>query len=93
MSGLRALHHADPKLYHRAILAEKFGISYDAVGRILRSRFEHKKEQVAIREAEVREAGRGRTGYVEREEDLSPVPAIQRAVAQRDAIRRASNGQ
>ena len=40
MNGLRHLHASDPSTYTRAVLAEKFGISYEAVSRILRSKFD-----------------------------------------------------
>jgi hypothetical protein len=79
MAGLRALHDSNPKLYDRAMLSEKFGISYDAVGRILRSKFQQK--QGAERKAGVLEEGHHDA------EQLSPVPAIQRALAQKASAR------
>lgn len=39
MAGLRALHSADPVRFSRQVLSRRFGISYEAVSRILRSRF------------------------------------------------------
>ncbi|KAJ9124792.1 hypothetical protein QFC24_003161 [Naganishia onofrii] len=39
MAGLRDLHASDPARFTGQVLAEKFGISREAVGRILRSRF------------------------------------------------------
>ncbi|RSH89512.1 Required for respiratory growth protein 9 mitochondrial [Saitozyma podzolica] len=39
MAGLRALHSADPVTFSRQVLSRRFGISYEAVSRILRSRF------------------------------------------------------
>lgn len=39
MQGLRALHQSDPKTFSHAVLSEKFGVSREAVARIIRSRF------------------------------------------------------
>lgn len=39
MQGLKELHAKDPVMFSVPVLSEKFGISYDAVNRILRSRF------------------------------------------------------
>jgi hypothetical protein len=39
MQGLRALHQSDPKTFNHAVLSEKFGVSREAVARILRSKF------------------------------------------------------
>ncbi|KAJ9104716.1 hypothetical protein QFC20_004488 [Naganishia adeliensis] len=39
MQGLRALHQSDPKTFSHAVLSEKFGVSREAVARILRSKF------------------------------------------------------
>jgi hypothetical protein len=39
MAGLRALHSADPLTFSREVLSRRFGISFEAVSRILRSRF------------------------------------------------------
>ncbi|KAJ9099168.1 hypothetical protein QFC21_004048 [Naganishia friedmannii] len=44
MHGLRALHASDPQAFGHAVLAEKFGISREAVARILRSRFREGRE-------------------------------------------------
>lgn len=41
MDGLRALHRANPKMFDRATLSERFGISFEAVSRILKSKFRH----------------------------------------------------
>ena len=60
MNGLRHLHFSDPATFTRAVLAEKFGISYEAVLRILRSRFDAsgvKAEQVMKAETGVAGAG------------------------------------
>lgn len=39
MKGLRALHQSDPKTFSHAVLSEKFGVSREAVARIIRSKF------------------------------------------------------
>ncbi|GHJ90328.1 hypothetical protein NliqN6_6730 [Naganishia liquefaciens] len=39
MRGLRALHQSDPKTFSHAVLSEKFGVSREAVARIIRSKF------------------------------------------------------
>ncbi|KAJ9116339.1 hypothetical protein QFC22_004779 [Naganishia vaughanmartiniae] len=39
MQGLRELHASDPQTFTHGVLGEKFGISREAVARILRSRF------------------------------------------------------
>lgn len=39
MQGLRALHQSDPKTFSHAVLSEKFGVSREAVARIIRSKF------------------------------------------------------
>lgn len=39
MDGLRALYKADPVSFNKNVLAKRFGISHEAVSRILRGRF------------------------------------------------------
>lgn len=39
MQGLRSLHQSDPKTFSHAVLSEKFGVSREAVARIIRSKF------------------------------------------------------
>jgi hypothetical protein len=90
MAGLRALHAADPKTFTREVLSERFGISYEAVTRILRSKFIEREGGVAGEGENGDAVGRAKelrgtkwdqapaTG-----EGVSPVPAIQRAFAQR----------
>ena len=39
MAGLKALHTADPHNFSRSVLSERFGISVEAVRRILKSGF------------------------------------------------------
>lgn len=43
MAGLRALHTLDPERFSRAFLSRKFGISHEAVTRILKSKFRGQK--------------------------------------------------
>lgn len=43
MAGLRALHTLDPERFSRAFLSRKFGISHEAVNRILKSKFRGQK--------------------------------------------------
>jgi hypothetical protein len=43
MAGLRALHANDPETFDRHALSQRYGISYDAVTRILRSGFQDRK--------------------------------------------------
>jgi len=45
MAGLRALHTNDPETFDRAALSQRYGISYDAVTRILRSDYQDRKAQ------------------------------------------------
>ena len=47
MAGLRALHTNDPETFNREALALRYGISYDAVTRILRSDYQDRKAQEA----------------------------------------------
>lgn len=39
MAGLKALHQSDPEKFNRAYLAKKFSISYEAVTRIIKSKY------------------------------------------------------
>jgi hypothetical protein len=45
MAGLRALHTNDPETFNREALSQRYGISYDAVTRILRSDYQNRKAQ------------------------------------------------
>jgi len=45
MAGLRALHTNDPETFTREALSQRYGISYDAVTRILRSGYQDRKAQ------------------------------------------------
>ena len=46
MEGIRALYKTDPKQYNRQYLARKFGISFEAVSRILKSNWREKEKRV-----------------------------------------------
>jgi hypothetical protein len=74
MAGLRALHTNDPEKFDRDALSERFGISYDAVTRILRSDYRDRKG------AESGEKIQGTKWDMNPGTSrLSPVPAIKRA--------------
>ncbi|WVO16056.1 hypothetical protein L204_103721 [Cryptococcus depauperatus] len=45
MAGLRTLHSLDPERFSRTMLSQKFGISREAVSRILRSKFREKSSE------------------------------------------------
>ena len=87
MAGLKALHRADPDKFTRAVLSERFGISFEAVRRILRSAF--REREAELEETEARPATRGRKETTLKgtkwdqspltSETYSPVPAIMRA--------------
>jgi hypothetical protein len=47
MAGLRALHTNDPETFNREALSQRYGISYDAVTRILRSDYQDRRAQEA----------------------------------------------
>ena len=58
MDGLRSLHVHRPDIFTTPVLAEKFKISYEAVTRILRSKWvpsEARREKLLAREREARE--------------------------------------
>ncbi|KAE8541192.1 hypothetical protein D1P53_002549 [Cryptococcus gattii VGV] len=98
MAGLRALHTLDPERFSRAFLSRKFGISHEAVNRILRSKF--RGENVGgiegldgVRGLLSEDASAGGLGKPdlrgtkwdkapETSERVSPVPAIMRAYGQ-----------
>ncbi|WVO20708.1 uncharacterized protein IAS62_002007 [Cryptococcus decagattii] len=98
MAGLRALHTLDPERFSRAFLSRKFGISYEAVNRILRSKFRGEKVGGVegldgvrgLLSEEVPAGGLGRPDLrgtkwdkaPETSERVSPVPAIMRAYGQ-----------
>ncbi|KAK4684120.1 hypothetical protein P7C73_g6082, partial [Tremellales sp. Uapishka_1] len=81
MAGLKALHAQDPETFTRGVLSERFGISEEAVRRILRSKFRG--------EAGSEDAGAGAESTGSKwdrnpatSEDKSPVPAIMRAFSE-----------
>ena len=74
MAGLRALHANDPAKFDRDALSERYGISYDAVTRILRSQYQDRKG------AESGEKIQGTKWDMNPATSrLSPVPAVKRA--------------
>lgn len=82
MAGLRALHANDPKTFSKDALSERFGISYEAVNRILRSKYQDKKG------GGVAEKLQGTKWDLDpRTSSTSPVPAVKRAFAQRPSTR------
>lgn len=88
MAGLKALHRADPENFSRSVLSERFGISMEAVRRILRSDYRQRDADDGDVEARpatrVKEDGRSLKGTKWDRSNLtaesySPVPAIMRA--------------
>jgi hypothetical protein len=74
MAGLRALHANDPETFNKDALSQRYGISYDAVNRILRSNFQDRKG------VEMGEKIQGTKWDMNPSTSrLSPVPAINRA--------------
>lgn len=98
MAGLRALHTLDPERFSRAFLSRKFGISHEAVNRILRSKFRGEKVGGVegldgVRGLLSEDAPAGGLGKPdlrgtkwdkapETSQRVSPVPAIMRAYGQ-----------
>ncbi|KIS00632.1 hypothetical protein L804_02051 [Cryptococcus deuterogattii 2001/935-1] len=98
MAGLRALHTLDPERFSRAFLSRKFGISHEAVNRILRSKFRGEKvggieglDGVrGLLNDDAPAGGLGKPDLTgtkwdkapETSERVSPVPAIMRAYGQ-----------
>jgi len=91
MAGLRSLHIHDPETYTKQALSERFGISYEAVSRILRSKFQDR--QAAGRGGLAGEMESGLEGTKwdldARTSALSPVPALNRAFAARASVKTA----
>lgn len=73
MAGLQALHESDPVKYSRDELSERFGISYESVKRITRSKFRDGQGEG------LEASGSKWDTSAERGEGLSPVPALKRA--------------
>lgn len=82
MAGVRELHAQDPERWTRDALSEKFGISYEAIVRILRSNWQAKRDEGIASTEEMGKWSRAAAGA------NSPVPSI-RAVYE---IKRAEAG-
>jgi hypothetical protein len=80
MAGLRSLHSHDPKTFDKATLSQRFGISYDAVSRILRSNYQDKKGGGGSAAHTIQGTKWDMNPGTSR---LSPVPAVARAFEQR----------
>eukprot|EP00053_Salpingoeca_punica_P018820 m.186883 g.186883 ORF g.186883 m.186883 type:complete len:73 (+) comp17512_c0_seq1:2210-2428(+) len=50
MDHMRLLHQRDPQGFDRAALSELFGVSYNAVSRILKSKFTPKPQELERQE-------------------------------------------
>jgi hypothetical protein len=88
MAGLRSLHAHDPKTFSKETLSQRYGISYDAVNRIIRSRYQDKKG--GEKEEKIQGTKWDMNPGTSR---LSPVPAVARAFGQRDQARTSSLAQ
>ncbi len=76
MAGIKALHAEDPVAHSPEHLSRQFGISYEAVKRILKSKFREKKGDQALL------AGTKWDPSPMSNPDQSPVAAIREAFAQ-----------
>ena len=82
MAGLRALHANDPKTFDKDALSQRFGISYEAVNRILRSKYQDR------RAGDVGDSIQGTKWDLDARSSVdSPVPAVQRAFARAQQAR------
>lgn len=93
MAGLRELHTQDPAMWTRDKLSHQFGISYEAVTRILRSKFRAREEaatmgsvsRAGVEDSDSDPATSLDLGKWDRRasvsDDVSPVPVIRRAYA------------
>lgn len=88
MAGLRSLHAHDPVTFSKETLSQRYGISYDAVKRIIRSRYQDKKG--GGKEEKIQGTKWDLNPGTSR---LSPVPAVARAFGQRDRARALSLAQ
>lgn len=70
MDGIRELHAQDPEKWTKDALSERFGISYEAVGRILRSNYRRDTTSAKAGTAEMGKWSRAADGV------NSPVPNI-----------------
>ena len=81
MAGLRALHANDPKTFDKDALSQRFGISYEAVTRILRSKYQDRQAGA------MGESIQGTKWDLDARSSVdSPVPAVQRAFARRNSL-------
>ncbi|WWC57712.1 uncharacterized protein I303_100246 [Kwoniella dejecticola CBS 10117] len=87
MAGLKTLHSMDPDKFSREVLSKKFGISREAVTRILKSKYRDSKKSSDIEGNQVIPEGEGSSNLKGTKWDrdpgssevVSPVPAILRA--------------
>ncbi|WOO84627.1 Required for respiratory growth protein 9, mitochondrial [Vanrija pseudolonga] len=77
MAGIRELHAQDPATFTREMLAEKFGVSWEAINRILKSNNWREKEA----KKELGKWDRGADG------GLGPVPMIREVFARAGAVK------
>lgn len=72
MAGVRELHAQDPEKWTREALSQQFGVSYEAINRILKSKWRDSvakpDEKISSKWTKSPEAG----------DHLSPVPVIRR---------------
>lgn len=87
MAGLRVLHANDPKTFDKDALSERFGISYEAVSRILKSNYQDRKA------GDVGAKIQGTKWDLDaRSSATSPVPAVNRAFGVGRAARSGEGG-
>jgi hypothetical protein len=77
MAGIRSLHERDPTTYTPQYLSLQFGVSYEAIKRILKSKFRDK--QAGRTEADLRLTGTKWDPSPGTNPKTSPVPAIKSA--------------
>ncbi|WVR03199.1 hypothetical protein IAU60_000190 [Kwoniella sp. DSM 27419] len=84
MAGIRTLHAIDPEKHSKELLSKKFGVSREAITRIIRSKFRDRKGGDGVEE-DTGAGNRLRGTKWDRDpgssENVSPVPAIMRAYA------------
>ncbi|ORY22958.1 hypothetical protein BCR39DRAFT_501227 [Naematelia encephala] len=80
MEGLRALHKADPVKYNRSVLSERFGVSEEAVRRILHSNWRSRDDAREAAAPARLDNARKTLSDTKWDKDVdSPAPAIMRA--------------
>lgn len=72
IAGIRALHAQFPDVYDAANLARQFGVEYDAVGRILKSRWRPSEEAEEEMRARWERRGQRVWGQIEQVEGIQP---------------------